>query len=368
MADTVGNVVWILGAGFSRSLGGPLLADLFTHERRNRVVARLPSQPAEVAARLSKNFGELTNLYRRIDEKDARSRPPWSDPEEFIEFLNRAAADSEGWSGKMLSSQLMTAMMDQRPHTVQALPKRARQYLAAVCHEFAPDQKEAETAERWFPYRRWGDEVRRHSHAIVTFNYDRVVELVYRNAPALPDPSGLPVTEAAPFLKLHGSVDWTYDGSQVTPNGDVYAAISSDQDFALAIPGPSKVEMSGGLFSPLWTRAEQAIKDADVIIFVGYRFPESDAVAKQRILGAITSGNHRVTVRIVLGARRDEHVERVEGMLKWALANRRLVEQEEAVRFRDRDTSVARIIHEPMKAEDFLTVFEAERLNAFVRG
>lgn len=36
------KIVWILGAGFSRSLGGPLLADLFSQEKRLELKERYP--------------------------------------------------------------------------------------------------------------------------------------------------------------------------------------------------------------------------------------------------------------------------------------------------------------------------------------
>src|SRR5690349_5186392 len=43
-ADVVGiKRVWIVGSGFSRPLGGPLLADLFSRRFQTRVAARFPT-------------------------------------------------------------------------------------------------------------------------------------------------------------------------------------------------------------------------------------------------------------------------------------------------------------------------------------
>lgn len=365
MTDPVGNVVWILGAGFSRSLGGPLLTDLFTHERTERALVRM-----DLSGERRRQLNQLVKIYQRVQPSKAYWAPPWTDPETFVEFLEQAADDTQPWAAALLKRHLVDVPEANEPWLRRQMSRWARQYLAAVCHEFAADAQVAKTAERWSPYRRWAAEVVSRQHTVISFNYDRVVELA--GGPSPENPSA-PNTEAAvphPYLKLHGSVDWGYDGTTVTPQADVHEGVKLDQDFALAIPGPSKASLSNRLFKPLWDRAEAAIKNADVIIFVGYRFPESDAVAKQRILGAIRADNHRITVRLVLGPQRDQHVQRVEGMLKWALGGRTVCDTKGAEAYKNtaRHSTFACIIHEPMWAEDFLTVFEPNRLNAFVRG
>lgn len=51
--------------------------------------------------------------------------------------------------------------------------------------------------------------------------------------------------------------------------------------------------MSEEFFGNLWSAAEAAIRKAEAVFFIGYRFPESDATARGRVLSALA---HNETV------------------------------------------------------------------------
>jgi hypothetical protein len=69
--------------------------------------------------------------------------------------------------------------------------------------------------------------------------------------------------------------------------------------------------------------AEGAIKRASHIVFVGYRFPPSDANARTRLLTAIAASETQyVAVHTVLGPRLDDDTVRLTQMLRYALRSR----------------------------------------------
>src|SRR3954466_1350691 len=104
------QVVWVLGAGFSRPLGGPLLGDLFRPEMWDRLSAsyeqasyeRLYSRECRVAHALF-NFGigfknghvqtapGLANGFLRASDGERI----WVDAEEFLATLDAAGLEPD---------------------------------------------------------------------------------------------------------------------------------------------------------------------------------------------------------------------------------------------------------------------------------
>src|SRR5260370_32211032 len=145
---------------------------------------------------------------------------------------------------------------------------------------------------------------------IISFNDDLVVEKLRdaRNVRAnqTPGRSGrkvavvhpAPGVERArgtcPLLKLPGSVKWqklaAEPSARVQPRDDDFALHCSPPQMAIATPGPSKMREADG-FKCIWNLACDALKAAHAIVFVGFRFPETDAYALERLLGAIEE-NH----------------------------------------------------------------------------
>ena len=280
------NIVWVLGAGFSRSLGGPLLDDFFSVPVRERVMARTPGTG------LKERFTWLHTYYRSEDivvkRRDGHWPHPWKNAEDFSELLETAALrDSPDVA---LRAQ---ATLQPHPTGTPAIPwtdyeswaRVCRQYLAAACHEFVDAPASVKVLERWVPYRNWAKNVWPRDR-IVSFNYDLVAERVCKTTfeVILPTRRNYPQDQpnAAQLLKLHGSVNWI----QSDPEGpvfeqDPFEIMEQDRSPMIATPGPRKIGMIAKVMEPLWRGAALALRRAQVVVFVGYRFPESDVEAKK---------------------------------------------------------------------------------------
>ncbi len=374
------KVVWVLGAGFSRSLGGPLLDTLLTETawndvelRYGRTVAPQLHGQATLMARLLYAYGRGWPdgyKFKRKEYADLPGEKMWRHAEEYLDYLD-AALPSDGAKAPSAAHDRLSVLI-RRLHVpaygssapdVQEVRNAARRLLAAeVCAFLEP--KVNTTLEKWAPYRTWAAKVMQ-TDTIVTFNYDLVVEKV--NHPSGPpvvanssDLRALPSKDGA-VLKLHGSVDWSLDQTTTPPMAsktreDEFAVRCLDDQLAIATPGASKQRLMAA-FEPLWQRALDDIMNADAIVFVGYSFPPTDANARQRLLEAI-SGNRcpsTLRVHIVLGEP-GPHTARLKHMIEFMCrrGGRRLMETPIRMAY-----SVT--VH-PLLAEDFLTVYERERL------
>jgi hypothetical protein len=169
------------------------------------------------------------------------------------------------------------------------------------------------------------------------------------------------------LLKLHGSVDWEKNRSD---NGDVFVTSSKARpeaalecganQLAIATPGPSKAREAKG-FKSIWDLAKDALKQADAIVFIGFRFPETDADAREELLGAIRENNedadmHHLSLHVVLGLPSPQS-QRLEAMLRFAVDNRR----DNAFPHVGGGRSYLLNSH-PLFAQDFLALVHREKL------
>lgn len=117
----------------------------------------------------------------------------------------------------------------------------------------------------------------------------------------------------------------------------------------IAAPGPQKRRHANGKLAKLWDGALEAIRYADMIVFIGYRFPPSDSEARRRILGAIREGTkQRLVVYTALGPRTSEDDSiRLQALLDATLSRRK-------ASMGGFNYSLAAL---PLYAQDFLTVF-----------
>lgn len=354
---TTTNVVWILGAGFSRSLGGPLLADLFSNALLARSDACFP--PNRFFESLATgSAGMVRKLYGSYGPWSATTAERhWKDAEEFLEMLDREAhrekkieeefreqcarQGGEAPTDDEIDKLLLANYEVTQPifYTlgakcqVRQLAASSRALLAAQCHEFVDRAKPADE-ERWAPYRRWAGNLS-GCDTIVSFNYDLVVEEAMKAidrqlyTPLPGNPLGLGEDGALTLLKLHGSVDW----GRARENGtDLYSKqtpttllMSGRSDaIVIATPGPTKANTVASDLEPLWKKALDKIRDAEVIVFIGYRFPPSDSEARTKLLKAIRENRKRYTsVHTVLGDDiQDPATRRMKGLLEATLKQR----------------------------------------------
>lgn len=351
------GTVWLLGAGFSHPLGGPLMDQLFTPALRHRMQPWLTKVPD---AAWKGQFIDLEQFFHRHnshglpDDFDVR---PWRDAEEFLETLDRAiAGGDEHKDDRAIALGLVQGRNEHRSaeELAREMAKQARRYLVAALHSFAP-VGDVTRIERWAPYARWASNLNAND-AVISFNYDRVVELAScgRITPASTLAKGKKIysmfNPGHPwFLKMHGSIGWKFDkDGNVEENENPLSCLTDSSVLpVIASPGPSKLRMTTELFHGFWLAAEEALKAAGRIVFLGYRAPPTDNEAKRRIIDAIRANqNPDLRVHIVLGPNTShDHVRRLEAMLGWALLSRPV---------RRKLSPQLKPTVEPMGAEDFL--------------
>jgi hypothetical protein len=336
--------VWILGAGFSRPLGAPLLNDLLSENTRH-----------EIHARFNGSAGLVDDA---IAEKvyDAVRRPlGHTNVEELLEFLD-AAATPDTPQARRVAVQWPGAA-----GKCDVLSRRARRIVAAECCAFLESnpvvvgtRDRARVCERWLPYATWGWNLTA-ADTMITFNYDRLLENLreeltraaangaeWDHGPPLrvvEVPADLSRPGAVKVLKVHGSVDWLLDGAGGFRVARGNPWLTADElDLAIGTPGPGKLHAATGPFAWLWKAACEAIRAAKEVILVGYRFPETDSFARNQILDALRDSSVE-QVQVVLGPHSPD-APRVQSLIRM--------------------TRPAKVVTRPLWSQDFLDVWRPQ--------
>ncbi len=216
---------------------------------------------------------------------ETRGELLWSNAEEFIEYLDVAAEDMVDRAEHPQAARLRGIQDSNRLERrieAEALRDAARRLIAAECSAFLEGANFR--SEKWKPFRRLAP-LLRPNDTVVTFSYDRVIELL-RNAQFWVRCAGYLIRHpprrfavvdrstsaehsrsCCRVLKLHGSVDWQKVLVNGGPSGevkflDVPASFTTPARFcAIATPGPSK--MSGAFdYQCLWDLASEALRSA----------------------------------------------------------------------------------------------------------
>jgi hypothetical protein len=106
------------------------------------------------------------------------------------------------------------------------------------------------------------------------------------------------------------------------------------------------------------------LREADAIVFVGYRFPPTDAEARKKLLSAIEGNNkgaprHHLKVHIVLGPKLSDDVERLHGLIEAVLLRAKRTQGSPV----GRGGRTFEIHAHRMFAEDFFTVWSQTLLH-----
>lgn len=356
MSVARGKTVWILGAGFSRGLGAPLFADLFKTDHR-------------IEALLGPHCGAGSVISRYAQDKTTL----WSDPEEFLDFVETTSEVKQIPRGN-------TDLIYRR-----AFAANCRFALNAECRFFlegATGEPANLDLEKWRPYHRWAARVQGGVDSVITFNYDLVLENLERDfrlhqnggvsiAPfEVVEPSRLEVDlpaarspETVPVYKLHGSADWLVedpDGAQPRfrrmemheslrqireqlHSGSGETESGTRIDLLMGVPGPGKLRVSRWL-NLLWQAATRDLEQAEVVRFLGYRFPPTDAYAREALIAALRNAQTRGCLRrveIVLGPESPD-IPRMKKLLEYA--------------FGAEGTSKVEVV--PLYCEDYLALFD----------
>ncbi len=307
--------VWIIGAGFSRSLGGPLLDDLLSHASLKRIRERLPSGWAH-----DRECDDIVDLVGTGKEVGL-----WSNPEECLVGLGSYDPVLQREVSRLVEDGF--AQWEGYPNSVGGKESDymnhiwiyAIRMVAAQCMCFLSDSRNR--PESWLPYRRWALSVG-SDDVVVSFNYDETVEAafmlaqreLYRPNVRLGDEPW--ERELPTLMKLHGGVE-VRDTIKSPPVKDSIKNLDSNPPF-IAVPGISKGDASESRFADLWESAAEALAVADEIALIGYGLPPSDQIAKAMLLDSLARNRNKPVVDVVLGPGRSPQSERLVSMLTLA--------------------------------------------------
>lgn len=265
------RVVWLLGAGFSKPLGGPLFSELLSENTGRWVRAWLSSRGLDIP--------DLEDAVFKFDY--GRSSRLWANAEECLSLVDEARTNDVARVVVGNGTALPTG-------EIEKLGFVLRRFVAAATSHFVDQaERSSELPEAWEPFRSWAKSLS-EADSIISFNYDRVVELLLKRAEKNLTP-----------LKLHGTVP-----------SDLCAEIRDGNDIStIATPGPGKMRhMRGPDHEGTWRKAEKVLQQAERLIVIGYSFPVSDPVVRSFVLSKCEA----TKVDIVVGP--DECGDTIAGM------------------------------------------------------
>ena len=276
-----GHTVLILGAGFSKPAGGPLLSDLLSESFVSRSVANPEA--------LSALVGLLT------EHKEQHNTTTTTVEGLFTEIWREArTGGSLSWNDRIWpADELLTELS---------------KHLAAVCGNI----RLRRSSHLWSIYIDFLDAVLRQSRSLklITFNYDLLQEQLLDDLRVRFDYAVDDVVEfddddrrrrlrrsgaQVSILKLHGSANWgicrgcrkASDVDHVTAFETAYVPIRRRGcpwcgerylESGIIPPILGKAGESRHM-TPIWLSARKALKRAREIIVIGYSLPQSDAEA-----------------------------------------------------------------------------------------
>jgi hypothetical protein len=214
--------------------------------------------------------------------------------------------------------------------TIEQLSRAARLAVLADCWTFLRGARVKED-EVWSPYLKWAGSLSGND-TILTFNYDAVPELLRAAGASLsiirPDQVDTDVSRVramktvVPVFKLHGSTTWATVGAglAVSDAGVPTAFLNRDAVPLMGFPGPTKVQTCRGILKDLWGTGIKILKEAEEVVFIGYRFPPTDAFSREQLLGALNDARAKQLERIktVLGDPNDPASVRLSALLDAA--------------------------------------------------
>jgi hypothetical protein len=375
MAEERLKTAYIVGSGFSVGVGGPLLYDLLSDRGQAEMLARFPAlKPCEYVYNV---FWQ----HQRNNPKAVGKEILWSQAEEFLDYVNTIASTT-GDRASVLEKILRDPSLGSFT-TIAAFARLAAFAIAAEC-SFAMGQNPLR--ESWEPYVAWARELQRPD-AVITFNYDTVLETIARHTPdiatnlkkssvVLPrDPSMPKDNQVIPVFKLHGSTEWFMKGNigsatysyneEGEPPLNLETAFQHGFTPLMGMPGPSKRDHCTQQFDGLWELARHHLRTADVLVFMGYRFPPSDSFARTELLTALKDNEKKyLRIHTVLGPNlHHENTVRLTKLLELTMkAAGRFQYPEPQSRPHPNYSPSFALLPQPLYVEDFMTVISDREL------
>ncbi len=288
------NDVFVLGAGFSKAAhaGMPLMTDL------NQIISETYAADGLFAADRLHPFVQNGNFEVLLSYLG--SDAPWKNP-------------SESWGDKALFHRIAETIADEImsretagitpssiPHWLQKLVIYFDWYLTTVI-TFNYDTIVERSA--WLP-KVFDGEKRSYARSIQSAHlYPPIMQDIRVSNPRarLGDPQG---RQTFRLIKLHGSINWFYSGTDVFPGEQVYFAetqknnprddyqiiepyVQTKQRLIIPPVSEKSAFYSNFLVRALWKGARDALTKARRVFFIGYSLPETDLTTRQLLLSSV---------------------------------------------------------------------------------
>jgi hypothetical protein len=295
------SVALILGAGWSYCAGLPLARELFDHP--------VGGYTDDAANRLAAVF---------MSFKAWRRRHPDAHAEEFVTAAFGDDVDLVSPALVARRPQLEFEALRRLPwpwvvEYIQVrlslpVPGETRRATARYAPQMHMPTRSSTQQQFWSRLQRRCD-----VRTVVTTNYDLLAERTIRHRPTKrPSSPGFHyggITDASapsrspfgrerradatpsgrvPLFKLHGSLNWSVEGTRILVYPDVRPAFRRGGTAAIIPPLPEK-EIPDWL-APSWELAEFALAEADEWVVVGYSLPEYDIAVMELLRSAASAG------------------------------------------------------------------------------
>jgi hypothetical protein len=357
--NTYDHNVYILGAGFSKDAGAPLVHDFLDRAREfyDDPDSALDPQEREQFERVFRFKSEVAKAREkfRIDLDNIEQLFGLVEMSQRLDSASPATRDATVY---LIAKTLQLALTNtsKRPQVRMALARGYETQTSFVRYVRPQPGGQVFDTDIYTHFAlllagKYDDQRKSASrrNTVITFNYDLIVDDAlsrvgakpeYALADALFDEANQSET-AVPVLKLHGSTNWAICecnqihvlGEKATGNPGMFRSrqCSKCQKAGLRLllvpPSWDKSEYSQ-IMRPVWKKAVEAVKTATRICVIGYSMPEADAFFKF-LLALGLAENDRLYKLIVVdwvpGAPSPENTTeaRWKGMLEGLFVGRR---------------------------------------------
>lgn len=324
--------VFILGAGFSKDAGAPLIHDFLDKARE---LFDDPDSLLDDHER--KLFEEVFRFKREVAKAREKFRIDLDNIEELfglVEMSQRLGSTVSGTREAtvyLIAKTLQLAIEDasHRPQAKMSLvPGYAAQsesfiqYVQRVPGGGDNFNTDIYTHFALFLAGKYDDQrkVASRLNTVITFNYDLIVDDALNRIDAN---AGYELSDAVyeeqrigyavvPVLKLHGSTNWAICGCsqihvlghKVTSSPGMFRSMACQKcgkiglRLLLVPPSWDKSEYSQ-IMRPVWARAVEALKTATRICVIGYSMPETDAFFKFLLTLGLAENDHLYKLIVV---------------------------------------------------------------------
>ncbi len=272
---------FVLGSGFSRSMGLATVAELFD------TLFQMEGTFGKGEDDLSREFRQIRSalefLYPNVDtSKESHAYPPF---EEFLSLAN-VSIDFEERDGSQLGFFGERIWQDYYKAGVKLLTKAIERHSSKIrLNDGSPLRRFAQALQP--------------DDTVVTFNWDTILEkqLTELDVAFSLDPFG---DSNIKILKLHGSLSWVLLDGRSTPKNMEYFFTLNEEDRLLCsgdhsvldtwlpldrspyivTPIAQKRPLDLGFMKRLWVHAFDCLAQSSAIAVIGYSIPNEDYHAR----------------------------------------------------------------------------------------